>query len=62
MGGRTGAVVCAGLGGVAKGAQIGSCDFEVPGSELSGNSGGLRSTRRHVYADRADRGPPDGSE
>ena len=59
MGGLMRVSVCAGLGGVLKGAQIGSCGL---GGELSGDSGGLRSVRRRMYAGRADRGPPDGSE
>lgn len=42
MGGRTGVGVCAGLGGVLKGPQIGSCCF---GAEVSGDSGGLWSYR-----------------
>ena len=63
VGGLTGVSVCAGLGGVAKGAQIGLHGFgRTWGVELSGDSGGLRSLRRRVYAGRADRGPPDGSE
>nr|DAS42403.1 MAG TPA: hypothetical protein [Caudoviricetes sp.] len=62
-GGRTGVSVCAGLGGVAKGAQIGLHGFGCAwGGELSGDSGGLHSPRRRMYAGRADRGPPDGSE
>ena len=48
-GGRTGVGVCAGLGGVTKGAQIGLHGFgRTWGVELSGDSGGLRSLRRHV--------------
>jgi len=42
MSDRTGVGVCAALGGVLKCAQIGSCDF---GTEVSGDSGGLRSYR-----------------
>ena len=49
MGGLTGVGVCAGLGGVAKGSQIGLHDFgRTWGVELSGNSGGLRSVRRRM--------------
>lgn len=49
VGGRTGVGVCAGLGGVAKGAQIGLHDFEcLWGVELPGDSGGLRSPRRRM--------------
>ena len=45
----TGASVCAGLGGVTKGAQIGLHDFgRTWGVELSGDSGGLRSPRRRM--------------
>lgn len=55
MGGLTGVGVCAGLGGVVRGAQIGSCDF---GGELSGFSGGLTSAPGCAYAGCADRGPP----
>lgn len=48
-GGRTGAGVCAGLGGVTKGAQIGLHGFgRTWGVELSGDSGGLRSPRRRM--------------
>lgn len=62
-GGLTGVSVCAGLGGVVKGAQIGLHGFgRAWGVELSGDSGGLRSPRRRMYAGCADRGPPDGSE
>lgn len=43
--GRTVVGVCAALGGVLKGAQIGSCDFVA---EVSGDSGGLRSHRRRL--------------
>nr|DAO51928.1 MAG TPA: hypothetical protein [Caudoviricetes sp.] len=43
--GRTGVAACAALGGVPKGAQIGSCDF---GAEVFGDSGGLRSYRRRL--------------
>lgn len=45
MSDRTGVGVCAALGGVLKCAQIGSCDF---GTELSGDSGGLRSYRHRL--------------
>nr|DAM54195.1 MAG TPA: hypothetical protein [Caudoviricetes sp.] len=45
MSGRTGVAVCAALGGVPKGAQIGSCDF---GAEVSGDSGWLRSYRHRL--------------
>lgn len=63
MDGRTGVSVYAGLGGVAKGAQIGLRSFgRTWGVELSGDSGGLHPLRCRVYAGRADRGPPDGSE
>lgn len=63
MDGLTGVSVCAGLGGVAKGAQIGLRSFgRTWGVELSGDSGGLHPLRCRVYAGRADRGPPDGSE
>lgn len=55
MSGRTGVGVCAGLGGVTKGPQIGSCGF---GGELSGFSGGLTSVPARAYAGCADRGPP----
>lgn len=55
MGGLTGVGVCAGLGRVVRGAQIGSCDF---GGELSGFSGGLTSAPGRAYAGCADRGPP----
>ena len=49
MGGRTGVGVCAGLGGVAKGSQIGLHDFgRTWGVELSGDSGGLRSPCRRM--------------
>ena len=49
MGGLTGAGVCAGLGGVTKGSQIGLHGFgHTWGVELSGDSGGLRSLRRRV--------------
>ena len=62
-GGRTGDGVCAGLGRVAKGSQVGLRGFGCTwGVEPSGDSGGLRSPRRRMYAGRADRGPPDGSE
>lgn len=62
-GGLTGASVCAGLGGVTKGPQIGLHGFgRAWGGELSGDSGGLHSPRRRMYAGCADRGPPDGSE
>nr|DAS43031.1 MAG TPA: hypothetical protein [Caudoviricetes sp.] len=45
----TGVSVCAGLGGVTKGAQIGLHGFgRTWGVELSGDSGGLRSLRRHM--------------
>lgn len=63
MDGLTGVGVCADLGGVVKGPQIGlygfGCAWDV---ELSGDSGGLHPLRCRVYAGRADRGPPDGSE
>ena len=63
MDGRTGVSVCAGLGGVIKGSQIGLRSFgRTWGVELSGDSGGLHPLRCRVYAGRADRGPPDGSE
>nr|DAO55328.1 MAG TPA: hypothetical protein [Caudoviricetes sp.] len=45
VGGRSGVGVCAGLGVVLKGAQIGSCGL---GGELSGDSGGLHSPRRRM--------------
>ena len=49
VGGRTGVGVCAGLGGVAKGAQIGLHGFgRTWGVELPGDSGGLRSPRRRM--------------
>lgn len=49
VGGLTGAGVCAGLGGVTKGAQIGLHGFgHTWGVELSGDSGGLRSVRRRM--------------
>lgn len=49
VGGRTGVGVCADLGGVAKGAQIGLRGFGCFwGVELSGDSGGLRSPRRRM--------------
>jgi len=49
VGVRTGAGVCAGLGGVPKGSQIGLHDFEcLWGVELPGDSGGLRSPRRRM--------------
>lgn len=41
----TGVGACAALGGVLKGAQIGSCNF---GSEVSGDSGWLRSYRHRL--------------
>ena len=45
----TGVSVCAGLGEVAKGAQIGLHGFgRTWGVELSGDSGGLRSLRRRM--------------
>ena len=63
VGGRTGMGVCAGLDGVAKGHQIGLHSLGYTwGVELSGDSGGLRSPCRRMYAGCADRGPPDGSE
>lgn len=63
VGGLTGAPACAGLGGVAKGPQIGLRSFgRTWGCELSGDSGVLHSLRCRMYAGRADRGPPDGSE
>ena len=63
VGGQTWVGVCAGLGWVVKGAQIGLHGFgRAWGVELSGDSGGLRSPRRRMYAGCADRGPPDGSE
>ena len=49
MSGRSGVGVCAGLGGVAKGPQVGLHGFGCAwGVELSGDSGGLRSLRRHM--------------
>lgn len=49
VGSLTGVGVCAGLGGVAKGSQIGLRDFgRTWGVELSGDSGGLRSLRRRM--------------
>ena len=49
VGVRTGVGVCAGLGGVPKGSQIGLHDFEcLWGVELPGDSGGLRSPRRRM--------------
>jgi hypothetical protein len=49
VGGLMGARACAGLGGVAKGAQIGLHGFgRTWGVELSGDSGGLRSLRRRM--------------
>lgn len=49
MGGLMGVSVCADLGGVAKGAQIGLHGFGCTwGVELSGDSGGLRSLRRRM--------------
>lgn len=49
VGGLTGVSVCAGLGGVMKGAQIGLHGFGCAwGVELSGGSGGLRSPRRRM--------------
>lgn len=63
MGSRTGVGVCAGLGGVMKGSQVGLYGFGCAwGVELSRDSGGLHPLRCRVYAGRADRGPPDGSE
>nr|DAP76107.1 MAG TPA: Peptide methionine sulfoxide reductase [Caudoviricetes sp.] len=47
--GLTGVSVCADLGGVLKGSQIGLHGFGCFwGVELSGDSGGLRSVRRRV--------------
>lgn len=43
--GRTVVGACAALGGALKDAQIGSCDF---GTEVSGDSGGLRSYRHRL--------------
>ena len=43
--GRTGVGACAALGGALKDAQIGSYDF---GTEVSGDSGGLRSYRHRL--------------
>ena len=49
VGGLTGVSVCAGLGGVAKGAQIGSHGFgRTWGCELPGDSGVLHSLRRRM--------------
>lgn len=48
MGGLTGVGVCAGLGGVMKGPQIGLHGFGGSGGELSGIPGGLRSPRRRM--------------
>lgn len=49
VGGLTGVSVCAGLGGVTKGPQIGLYGFgRTWGCELSGDSGVLRSLRRRV--------------
>ena len=63
VGGLAGVGVCAGLGGVTKDPQIGLHGFGCTwGVELSGDSGGLRSPCRSMYAGCADRGPPDGSE
>lgn len=45
MSGLTGVGACAALGGVLKDAQIGSYDF---GTEVSGDSGGLRSYRHQL--------------
>ena len=49
MGGLTGVSVCAGLGGVLEGSQIGLRGFgRFWGCELSGDSGGLRPVRRRM--------------